>query len=250
MGHGVTGIPPDSGSGESRFESWWPSTAVDVGHGADGPCGCSSAGRAPPCQGGGRGVEARHPLARLAQLAERCCDTAEVVGSIPSARTSLAPRCEAQPPPRWGARPCSPNGRGVRFRTGRLGVRLPPGAHTRARRGALVPSPLLRWRHRGSMAQLVAQVLCKHPVRGSSPRGSTTAGTASSEAARRVVREHPGPRGDLRCLPSALRRRSGGLRWSSPRLVDVAQLVALLVVVQAVAGSSPVIHPPTRSWAC
>lgn len=130
MGHGVTGIPPDSGSGESRFKSWWPSTAVDVGHGAGGPCGCSSAGRAPPCQGGGRGVEARHPLARLAQLAERCCDTAEVVGSIPSARTSLAPRCEAQPPPRWGARPCSPNGRGVRFRTGRLGVRLPPGAHT------------------------------------------------------------------------------------------------------------------------
>jgi hypothetical protein len=37
------------------------------------PCGCSSAGRAPPRHGGGHGFEARYPLsvqAVLAQLAE------------------------------------------------------------------------------------------------------------------------------------------------------------------------------------
>lgn len=44
---------------------------IRVGTGGRLLCGCSSVGRAPPRQGGGRGVIARHPLhAALAQPAE------------------------------------------------------------------------------------------------------------------------------------------------------------------------------------
>lgn len=45
------GAGPACDAGVSRFDS-----------GRSPHCGCSSAGRAPPCQGGGHGIEARHPL--------------------------------------------------------------------------------------------------------------------------------------------------------------------------------------------
>lgn len=51
-------------------------------------CGRSSVGRAPPCQGGGRGVGARRPLhAVVAQLAERLLPKQEVAGSEPASRS-------------------------------------------------------------------------------------------------------------------------------------------------------------------
>ena len=45
---------------EQRTEN--PCVGGSIPPGGTKVCGCSSSGRAPPCQGGGSGFEPRHPL--------------------------------------------------------------------------------------------------------------------------------------------------------------------------------------------